>query len=79
MRGATMLFCSSDSSNENLAKANPFRYRGYYYDEETGLYYLKSRYSRRPETRQVPQPGRCLAHLDPETINGLNLYRLLRE
>ncbi len=23
---------------------NPFRYRGYYYDDETGLYYLQSRY-----------------------------------
>ncbi len=23
---------------------NPFRYRGYYYDEETGLYYLNARY-----------------------------------
>ena len=23
---------------------NPFRYRGYYYDTETGLYYLNSRY-----------------------------------
>jgi len=23
---------------------NPFRYRGYYYDVETGLYYLQSRY-----------------------------------
>ena len=27
-----------------LANLNPFRYRGYIYDEETGLYYLKSRY-----------------------------------
>ena len=27
-----------------LGKRNPFRYRGYVYDEETGLYYLKSRY-----------------------------------
>jgi len=27
-----------------LGKANPFRYRGYVYDEETGLYYLKTRY-----------------------------------
>ena len=27
-----------------LGKKNPFRYRGYVYDEETGLYYLKSRY-----------------------------------
>jgi RHS repeat-associated protein len=27
-----------------LGAANPFRYRGYYYDSETGLYYLNSRY-----------------------------------
>ena len=26
------------------SKLNPFRYRGYYYDSETGLYYLQSRY-----------------------------------
>ena len=29
---------------EALAELNPFRYRGYVYDEETGLYYLRSRY-----------------------------------
>ena len=27
-----------------LGQINPIRYRGYYYDEETGLYYLNSRY-----------------------------------
>ena len=27
-----------------IATINPFRYRGYYYDEEIGLYYLQSRY-----------------------------------
>ena len=27
-----------------LGKRNPFRYRGYVYDAETGLYYLRSRY-----------------------------------
>ncbi|MEA4933535.1 MAG: RHS repeat-associated core domain-containing protein [Lawsonibacter sp.] len=27
-----------------LGKDNPFRYRGYVWDEETGLYYLRSRY-----------------------------------
>ena len=32
---------------------NPFRYRGYYYDTETGLYYLQSRYYN-------PQWGRFL-------------------
>ena len=30
----------SDASNENLAKANPFRYRGYYYDEEYSQNYI---------------------------------------
>ena len=29
---------------DTLATLNPFRYRGYVYDEETGLYYLRSRY-----------------------------------
>ena len=28
----------------NVANINPFRYRSYYYDTETGLYYLQSRY-----------------------------------
>ena len=27
-----------------VARVNPFRYRGYYYDVEIGLYYLQSRY-----------------------------------
>ena len=34
----------SGSSNSGIANVNPFRYRGYYYDAEIGLYYLQSRY-----------------------------------
>ena len=34
----------SVSGNTALANVNPFRYRGYYYDIETQLYYLQSRY-----------------------------------
>ena len=30
--------------SRTLADVNPLRYRGYYYDSETGLYYLQSRY-----------------------------------
>ena len=37
--------------NMELAVNNPFRYRGYYYDVESGLYYLNSRY-------YDPQTGR---------------------
>ena len=55
-----------------LAELNPFRYRGYYYDIETELYFLKSRY-------YDPELGRFMtiddvSYLDPDTINGLNLY-----
>ena len=32
------------SSSGTLADINPLRYRGYYYDSETGFYYLQSRY-----------------------------------
>ena len=31
-------------ASTNIANINPFRYRGYYYDAETGLYYLETRY-----------------------------------
>ena len=34
----------SDSSGRSIATVNPFRYRGYYYDAEIGMYYLQSRY-----------------------------------
>ena len=30
--------------NTEIGNINPFRYRGYYYDNETGLYYIQSRY-----------------------------------
>ena len=32
------------SSSGSMASINPLRYRGYYFDSDTGLYYLKSRY-----------------------------------
>ena len=35
---------SSGTSANDHVNLNPFRYRGYCYDTETGLYYLNSRY-----------------------------------
>ncbi|WP_320973895.1 RHS repeat-associated core domain-containing protein [Dysgonomonas capnocytophagoides] len=32
------------SQSGSMATVNPIRYRGYYYDEESGFYYLQSRY-----------------------------------
>ena len=57
---------------DDIGNLNPFRYRGYYYDTETGLYFLQTRY-------YDPEVGRFLnrdsvQYADPETINGLNLY-----
>ena len=55
-----------------IGDINPIRYRGYYYDKETGLYYLQSRY-------YDPETGRFIsqddtAYLAPESLTGLNLY-----
>ncbi len=33
-----------DTTANSVGTLNPFRYRGYYYDAETGLYYLQTRY-----------------------------------
>ena len=55
-----------------IAGINPIRYRGYYYDRETKLYYLNARYYN-PEWRRFISPDDT-AYLDPETPNGLNLY-----
>ena len=51
---------------------NPFRFRGYYYDTETELYYLQTRYYDPELGMFISQDS--LEYADPETINGLNLY-----
>ena len=38
------LISITGSMADTLGKDNPYRYKGYYYDDETGMYYLKSRY-----------------------------------
>ena len=60
------------SGNTAVAKANPIRYRGYYYDEDTGLYYCNARYYS-PKWRRFISPD-ATHYLDPESVNGLNQY-----
>ena len=55
-----------------IASLNPFRYRGYIYDSETGFYYLQSRYYD-PETCRFLNMD-SVDYADPEMLNGLNLY-----
>ena len=42
---------------DTLGKRNPFRYRGYVYDEETELYYLRSRYYDADRNRFINSDG----------------------
>ncbi len=63
---------SGETTNNALAHANPIRYRGYYYDDDTGLYYLNARYYS-PKWRRFISPDDT-TYLDPENVNGLNLY-----
>ena len=55
-----------------MAVGSLIKYRGYYYDTETGLYYLNARYYS-PEWRRFLSPDGA-EYIDPETPNGLNLY-----
>ena len=59
-----------------ILKINPFRYRGYYCDTESGIYYLNSRYYD-PVIGRFISPD-SLKYLDPKAYNGLNLYAYCR-
>ena len=59
-------------STRFVGNVNPIRYRSYYYDTETGLYYLNARYYD-PEVCRFISPD-DISYLDPETIGGTNLY-----
>ena len=55
-----------------LANINPFRFKGYYFDSESGMYYCHTRY-------YVPEWCRWLnadhpSFLQPESLQGMNLF-----
>ena len=56
----------------NFAIVNPFRYRGYYYDTESGLYYLQSRYYD-PATERFVNAD-AIAYSTNDSFVGMNLY-----
>ncbi len=58
-------------NNNHIANINPLRYRGYYYDIETGLYYLNSRYYD-PETGRFLNADEIVAGVGNN--QGYNLY-----
>ena len=56
----------------HIGNLNPFKYRSYYYDTETKLYFLKTRYYDPEICRFITIDD--ISYLDPKSINGLNLY-----
>ena len=59
------------ASNTYLANFNPLRYRGYFYDQETGLYYLHNRYYD-PETGRFISADAYL--VAGNHINSTNMF-----
>ncbi|MBQ9108384.1 MAG: RHS repeat-associated core domain-containing protein [Clostridia bacterium] len=60
------------SGNTTLAQWCKIRYRGYYFDAETGFYWVQTRYYN-PEWCRWISPD-SLSYINPETAHGLNLY-----
>lgn len=63
---------SSETTDYTVANANPIRYRGYYYDDDTGLYFCNARYYS-PKWRRFISPADAHA-LSSTSVNGLNMY-----
>ena len=57
-----------------LGTLNPFRYRGYVYDEETGLYYLRSRYYKPNWARFINADQQIRGNLFAYCKNDPNQY-----
>ena len=62
------------SGNQELGKRNPFRYRGYYYDEETGFYYVGSRYYDPEVCRFINADTEEAFSADYQNFSQYNLY-----
>ena len=61
----------TDTTNFGLGILNPIRYRGYYYDQETGWYYLQSRYYDPEIGRFINADNMVITGSD---LTGLNLF-----
>ena len=58
----------------SMANVNPFRYRGYYYDVETGFYYLQTRYYDPEIMRFINADNYELVGTLARTPGQLNMY-----
>lgn len=59
-------------TEHNIGNMNPFRYRSYYMDSETGFYYLNSRYYDPKIKRFINADD--ISYMEPLSLKGINLY-----
>ena len=62
------------TADTDIAKQNPIRYRGYYYDNETGYYYLQSRYYDSNICRFINADLHEIVNVTKDICTGINLF-----
>lgn len=62
------------TSSTHIANVNPLRYRGYYYDTETKLYYVNSRYYDPEVKRMLNADDSALAAVSLDTLTDKNYF-----
>ena len=62
------------SQSGSMAGVNPLRYRGYYYDSETGFYYLQSRYYDPATRRFINADAPEYSTMSAYGLNNSNLF-----
>ena len=67
------LWCTGELA-ETLGKVQPFRYRGYVFDEETGFYYVSSRYYDPEIGRFISPDTTDVLTATPMGLTDKNLY-----
>ncbi len=66
-----MLFSITGSLASTIGAVNPLRYRGFYYDTETSLYYLQSRYYDPESCRFISADAYIVAG---DYLTGINMF-----
>lgn len=62
------------TADTDIAEQNPIRYRGYYYDNETGYYYLQSRYYDSNICRFINADLHEIVNVTKDICTGINLF-----
>ena len=64
----------SATNTTHIARLNPFRYRGYYFDNESGFYYLQSRYYDAKTGRFINADDSDILLEDQDNVLQYNLF-----